>query len=137
MKYVCTKGGVCYLPSFTKVKHINNNFLGNNYVEYEMKECYLSNNEIYEIKEASVYEANDKEYKYILKTERNGDWYISQTELDNCFRKALTDHCKVLIFDDIDDVNKELKYISVDELIDIKTTSDNKYMIIRKVKGDI
>ena len=32
------------------MEHINNNFLGNNYVEYEMKECYLSNNEIYEIK---------------------------------------------------------------------------------------
>ena len=138
MKYVCTKGGTYCLPSFSKRKRIgNNNFLGDIYVVYEIGECYLSNGEIYEIEESSVYKANDKEYKYILKTERNGDWYISQTELDNSFRKALSSHCKVLMFDTIEKMNKELENIYVDELIDVKITSDDKYMVIRKVKGDI
>ena len=138
MKYVCTKGGTYCLPSFSKRKRIgNNNFLGDIYVVYEIGECYLSNGEIYEIEESSVYKANDKEYKYILKTERNGDWYISQTELDNSFRKALPAHCEVLMFDTIEKMNKELENILVNELIDVKITSDDKCMVIRKVKGDI
>ena len=135
MKYVCTKSGMYYLPSFSKQKRIENNVLGNNYLIYEMGECYLSNGEIYEIEETSVYKANE-EYKYILKTERNGNWYISQSELDNCFRKALQSHCKVLMFDTIEKMNEELKTIRVDELIDVKITSDDKYIMIRKVKGD-
>lgn len=131
MKYVCTKNGKYCLPSFSKPKRIGNDVLGNNYLVYEMGECCLFNGEIYEIEETSVYKA-DKEYKYIL----NGNWYISQSELDNCFRKILPSHCKVLMFDTIEKMNEELENIRVDELIDVKITSDDKYMVIRKVKGD-
>ena len=137
MKYVCIKGGNYCLPSFSKAKRIENNILSNNYVIYEMGECYLSNKEIYEIEEVSVYKANNEEYKYILKTERYGDWYISQAELNNSFRKALSPHCKVLMFNTIEKMNKELENISVDELIDVKIISNDKYMVIRKVKGDV
>ena len=132
MKYICTKSGKYCLPSFSKRKRI-----GDIYVVYEMGECYLSSDEIYEIEESSVYKVNDKEYKYILKTERYGDWYISQAELNNFFRKALNEHCEVLMFDTIEKMNEELENIYVDELIDVKITSDDKYMVIRKVKGDV
>ena len=41
------------------------------------------------------------------------------------------------MFDTIEKMNEELENIRVDELIDVKITSDDKYMVIRKVKGDI
>ena len=138
MKYVCTKGGKYYLPSFSKGKRIGNNItLGYSYTVYEMDELYLYAHEVYEIEKVSTYKTNDNEYKYILKTEQYGDWYISQTVLDKSFRKSLPSHCKVLMFDTIEKMNEELENIRVDELIDVKITSDDKYMVIRKVKGDI
>lgn len=138
MKYVCTKGGNYQLPSFSKGKRIGNNItLGYSYTVYEIDELYLHANEVYEIEKVSIYKTNDNEYKYILKTEQYGDWYISQTVLDNSFRKALSPHCKVLMFDTIEKMNQELENISIDEFIDVKIRSDNKYMVIRKVKGDI
>ena len=138
MKYVCTKGGKYLLPSFSKRKQIRNNItFGYSHTVYEMDELYLYTDEVYEIEKVSNYKVNDKEYEYILKKEEYGDWYISQTELDNSFRKTLPSHCEVLMFDTIEKMNEELENIRVDELIDVKITSDNKYMVIRKVKGDI
>ena len=62
MKYVCTKGGKYYLPSFSKGKRIGNNItLGYSYTVYEMDELYLYAHEVYEIEKVKL---NIKKFEY-------------------------------------------------------------------------